>query len=182
MGTNIHISKLTSDVPQGSFTCGNQSIDDKILNSYELTLLQHAYAYQITIEDKIVGYYMLKLRRIDLENCPIDNEYISDYYVEPCKEFFSINLEYIAIATEYQGLGIGQTVMKNIINYVQQLRQAVPIVIFTLSSLKSKYDWYNSIGFEPFSKTCFNNDSPTIEMYLDLLLDRKHKLNKYYVI
>lgn len=179
MGTKFHISKFTSDVPPHSFTCGNSSIDTKIFNSYALTLLQHAYAYQVTVDGIIVGYYMLKLRRIDLENCPIDNEDISDYYVEPCKECFSINIEYIAVATVYQHNGIGKAMIAHIIKTAQLFSQSIPVRLLTLSALTEKYDWYAEIGFLPFSNLNLNNDSPTIEMYMDLLI-AKDKLDEYF--
>jgi len=179
MRTKLHTAKLTSNVPPHSFTCGNSSIDEKISNSYELTLLQHAYAYQVIISNTIVGYYMLKLRRIDLENCLIDNEEISDYYVTPCTECFSMHLEYIAVATVYQHRGIGKTLMGIIIKYLQNLSQSVPIRLLTLSALREKYDWYRQIGFLPFSQSELDSTSPTIEMYMDLLID-KNRFDEYY--
>lgn len=60
---NLQLCKLDREVNRERFTCGVESIDDMVYRSYYTTLLQHAYAYVISANDIVLGYYMLNFKK-----------------------------------------------------------------------------------------------------------------------
>ena len=165
----LKITKLQSDVLTKNFDCGNTTINNLILESYYPTLLQHAYAFEVSSKENTVGYYMINFKKIKLDSCPED---ISDYTSTMYDNCTSINIKYISVSSVYQGYGLGSGIMNHIIRNVQNLSKNWPIRLITLDALKEKYEWYKRLGFKPF----FNNDddmdeSPTVLMYIDCLID-----------
>ena len=61
----IKTKKVQCDLSDSSFNCGVAGINRMIRESYYPTLLQHMYAYEIIVNDIIVGYYMIEFRRKD---------------------------------------------------------------------------------------------------------------------
>lgn len=52
----IKTKKVQCDLSDSSFNCGVAGINRMIRESYYPTLLQHMYAYEIIVNDIIVGY------------------------------------------------------------------------------------------------------------------------------
>lgn len=164
----IKIVKMEKEMPTGTIDCGNTSINSMIDKSYYPTILQHAYGFYIYFDEKIVGAYMLKFAKINLEECPED---ISDYISDMCRDCFSLHIKYIAVDEKYQRRGIGQTVLKYIVKSVKELCGVWPIRLITLDALKSKYDWYSALGFVAFNEKDLYDNNTTVRMYLDCLMD-----------
>lgn len=164
----LEIVKLKEEVPLKLFSCGNSSIDIQIKQSYYPTILQHASAFQISTDKQILGYYMLKFLKINIQSCP---ENISDYYSEICNDLYSVHIKYLAVDSRFQNKGIGTNVLGYIIKAVNELCIFWPIRLITLDALKEKYDWYRQKGFQAFQESDLHNGSPTICMYMDCLLD-----------
>lgn len=168
----IEISKVNSEV---TLDCGNASINSLITESYYTTILQHAYCYIVSYKDRVVGTYMLKFTKIELNICPED---IADYRSEICTDCFSVHIKYIAVDKSYQGKGIGTFIMQYIIKSVMQLCEKWPVRLITLDALKEKYKWYLELGFLPFNEKDIDDDSATISMYMDCLLNQD-EVNTY---
>lgn len=171
----IKISKMEKEIPTESIDCGNASINALIEKSYYPTILQHAYSYIVCYDEKIIGAYMLKFVKIELEDCP---EEIADYVSDMCSDCFSLHIKYIAVDEKYQRKGIGKYLLKYIVKGVRELCENWPIRLITLDALKEKYDWYCSLGFLPFNKEDLEDDNTTIHMYLDCLI-HVEKVNTY---
>lgn len=170
------ISKLHSDVQEGSFDCGNESINRLVYSSYYPTLLQHGYAFQVTSQDGgiLLGYYMIKFRNIKVIDCPSDiSEYNSNLFNDCC----ALHISYIAVATEFQGHGIGSSILKIVVKTVLELSKKFPILLITIDALKEKYDWYKKLGFMPFREQEAAEEKDKVSMYIDCIEDRQTVYN-----
>jgi len=164
------IEKLDRDVLAQEFDCGNSSINRQVTESYFPTLLQYAYAYKVSMFGTVVGYYMIKLRTIKIEDAPADiSEYVCGF-IEDCS---SIHIKYIAVDKRYQHEKIGTTVLKVIITQVLNLCNILPITLITLNALKEKYEWYKDKGFIAFDEAELNDSQPVIRMYMGCIIDKK---------
>ena len=163
------IKKIESDISK-SFDCGNSSINSLVYESYYPTILQHAYAFEVRIDERIMGYFMCRFSTIEIETCP---EEIADYMSDNFKSCASLHIEYIAIDKLYQGYGIGRSVMNHIIQWSKRLCKMYPVRLITLDALKEKYGWYQDLGFLAFDENDIDDSSPTIRMYIDCLLEKE---------
>lgn len=173
----LYFDMLEEAVCDDSFNCGNHSIERKISESYWLTILQHAYAYKISTDGIILGYYMILFRKIALAHCP-DN--ISEYYSGMMDYCISVHLDYLAVDKRYQHKKIGTNTMKIIINSVLRLAKRFPVRLITIDALKEYYSWYQAIGYSAFNENDMDDGNTTIKMYMDCLsCENKERINKY---
>lgn len=166
--SELEITKIHSEIPVGSFDCGNPSINASISESYYPTLLQHAYAFMVSCNNIILGYYMIKFLNIKLTTCP---EEIADYCSSLCDDCFSLHIKYVAVNSIYQRNGIGHNILNYIIKSTFELSRLWPVRLITLDALKEKYSWYQELGFIAFNEADLEDDSPTLFMYMDCLLN-----------
>lgn len=166
---NIVIEKLDHDVPENAFDCGNASINLQIQQSYFPTLLQHAYAFQVSLSDQIVGYYMIKFKTINLENAP---EEVGEYSSSLINDCSALHISYIAVDERYQKKEIGTNILKVIVLQALNLCKKFPITIITLNALKDKYQWYRNNGFVAFDESDLEKEQVTIPMYMSCILDK----------
>ncbi len=87
-----------------SFKCGNDSIEQQIKDSYYITLLKQAYGYKILIDGKIVGYYMLYFKEIELEL--IGDIMGEDYESNMSQSYTAMHIRYLAIDSRVQRLSL----------------------------------------------------------------------------
>lgn len=159
-----------------NFTCGNDSIDREIEDSYYATLLKQAYGYQIKIDNKIVGYYMLYFKNINMQ---IVNDIMEDEYDSNLVNYYmAVHLRYLAISEQLQHKSIGTVVLRGIINEILKLSKTYPIRIITLDALLEYYEWYKKIGFRDIPGK--EKDGITIAMYMDCMsIEEAEKLQDY---
>ena len=164
----VHIEKLSCNVPEGTFDCGNPTINGQIYESYYPTLLQHGYAYRVIVSGSVAAYYMIKLRTIKLENAP---EEISEYSSSLISDCGAVHIKYIAVDTKYQNKKIGTYILKAIVMQVSKMCQQMPITIMTLDALTDKYKWYKNNGFNAFNEEELEKCETTIPMYMNCIAD-----------
>ena len=158
------------------FCCANASIEKQIEESYFTTLLKQAYGYQIIIDDKVVGYYMLYFRNINLRQVHkiMGEEYESDmldYYI-------AMHIRYLAIDKKLQHLGIGTAVLKGLIVEILRISKIYPIRVITIDALLEYHEWYRKIGFRD-SPGCMY-DGITVPMFIDCMTkEENEKLQNY---
>ena len=176
MSTMRIATKLSDDVQIGKngFDCGNSTINEQIRESYYSTLLQHMYAYKITMDDRVVGDYMLHFQSVIISALPGElADRFSDMTHGLC---YALCLKYIAIDKPYQNRRIGQRALLLIIANAQNLSKNWPIRFLTIDALAEKVGWYTKNGFKAFGSSA--DDGPTIKMYLDLHNDPE-RLERY---
>lgn len=166
----IVIEKLDHDVLDQDFDCGNSSINRQIQESYFPTLLQYCYAYQVSISGCVVGYYMIKMRTVNMEKVP---EKLSEYTCSLVNSCSAVHISYIAVDKRYQNRKIGTYILKTIVNQVLKMCQQFPITIITLDALKEKYEWYKDRGFIAFSESDLTAPGVTIPMYVSCILNQE---------
>lgn len=158
------------------FKCANPSIEQQIRDSYFITLLKQAYGHQIMIDDKVIGYYMLYFKEIQLDeiNKIMDEEYesnMADYYM-------AMHIRYLAIDERLQHNGIGTRVLQGIIAEILKLSKIYPIRIITIDALSEYHEWYKTIGFKDFPGKEF--DGITYPMFMDCMSkDEIEKLEEF---
>lgn len=147
------------------FNCANQSIEQQIRDSYFITLLKQAYGHKIIIDDKVVGYYMLYFKGVQLDdiNSIMGEEFesnMADYYM-------AMHIRYLAIDKKFQNKGIGTVVLRGIIAEILKLSQIYPIRIITIDALGEYYEWYKKIGFRDIPG--IENNGITYPMFMDCM-------------
>jgi len=165
----LAVRKLCYDVQEGTFDCGNGSINRCIYESYYPTLLQHAYAFQVLVDDIIVGYYMIGFERYLFDDDALPEE-VNDYRSTIVNTVPAIYVKYIAIQKEFQNRKIGSSLLKYIVDRVFVLCKDFPVSIITLDALKEKYQWYKKNGFLPIDENAMRDQEPTIKMYMKCIL------------
>lgn len=154
------------------FKCANSSIEQQIEDSYYITLLKQAYGHQIICDGRIIGYYMVHFKGIQLEevNRIMQEEYVSnmaDYYM-------AIHIRYFAIDVRLQHKGIGKKVFQGILADLLRVSMIYPIRLITIDALSEYHEWYKKIGFKDIPGRV--SDGITIAMYLDCLTSEGAKI------
>ena len=175
MGT-LQIKKVTQSVENSPFDCGVESINEYVRHSYYPLIIQHAYAYSIASEDKILGYYQVLFRDIELDKFP---EQIADYsFDEHYLKVTALHIRYIAIDKKYQGRGIGTVVMKVIIKKCRELATDWPVRVITLDANVNLEKWYSGFDFQVMPSNVAGQEGVTTTMYLDCMR-HSDKLEQY---
>lgn len=155
----LFIRRLKADPAMNHFDCGNGSINDKIKDGYYTTLLKHGYAYEICLNDMVIGHYMFRI---------VPLLYDSDYKIGseiPC--YSAIKLEYLAIDQKYQRAGNGTKVLKYIIHMAKQYSEQMPIRFLSIDALTEKVEWYIECGFQMYGQDNRGSESITVPMFMD---------------
>ena len=70
--SDLRFKVMENDIPS-SFTCGERSIDALTRTAYNKTLYKQALAYNILVDDRLVGNCMLKVAHICDEECSLEH-------------------------------------------------------------------------------------------------------------
>lgn len=145
----MNIVKYTSEYEnlKNQFTCGNVVIDNFLKNGGALDENQGiTYILLSDKKDVIIGYYNIEVGRVDqIENVG------SNVIYKPMGG--TVNINYLAIDSKYQGTKIaeikgnniylGDYLLRDCEKRILQLRKQVGIVFVTLYSTKQGYHLYH---------------------------------------
>ena len=121
------------------------SINKDVKNSYYPHILQHVYTYSIIVEKRVVGYFQIMFRDVELTDLPDD---IAEYDSEvKDNRITAVHIRFIAIDKEYQKKKLGTSTLQIIIAYVRQLTQMWPVRIITIDARLDLMKWYIEEGF-----------------------------------
>lgn len=172
----LGLQRVTKDLNGSSFDCGNARIQEQIQDSYLATLLREGYAYEITFKKEhaerkeVLGYCMVKLVTLRESQLPPEElDYYSTVYAGRPMEYAAVELTYLAIDKDLQGLGLGTAVLKLLIHRVMEVSDVIPIRYLVLNALKAKVSFYLRAGFQPLGE----GETGTQFMYLDCLRNRQ---------
>lgn len=163
----LRFERVTRDVENCPFDCGIQSINEYVKNSYYPTIVQHAYAYSIMSGNKVLGYYQILFREIELRDFP---EKISDY--DPgvkAEKISAVHIRYIAIDQQYQKKKIGTSTLQTIIKEVNELADVLPIRVITIDARNDLVEWYKKEGFVEMKQNTVGQEGTTMAMYFDCM-------------
>lgn len=173
--SNLTYKFLQEDIKSGKFDCGVESINKYVVDSFYATLLQHGYAYQILYNNIVVGYYMITLNHVELEECP---ETISDYTSGLCDFLYCVEIKYLAIEKCYQHRKIGTNVLPSIIKSIKDYTSIIPIRLITIDARSELVEWYKKFGFIEFPNNPEWQEGYTRKMYIDCMMHKK-ELKEY---
>ena len=107
----LEFERVTQEVETCCFDCGVDSINEYVRESYYPMILQHAYAYCVARRGRILGYYQIMFKEIELDAFL---EEISDYSDEGLNKnrISTVHIRYIAVDSRYQGHKIGTKVLE----------------------------------------------------------------------
>ena len=161
---SIKTELLNKAVEKGSFDCGKPNINEWVEDSYYALLTQQGKTFKIYVDDILVGYYMLTLNSVLLEDF---NDDVGDYIAQSISKYIPcLELKYIAIDEKYQGNKYGSTILKQIIKIADELSRRYPIRALVLDSTPDNINWYEKNNF---IKTVQTEDKFLCFMYIDLL-------------
>ena len=165
MGT-LQFKRVTQAVEEQPFDCGMESINEYVRNSYFPTITQQAYAYSIMASNRILGYYQVMFREIELDDFPED---ISDYYDCNVKDekISAVHIRFIAVDEKFQRHKIGTSTLQTIIKDIEELANAWPIRVVTIDARIDLVGWYEKHGFLKMKKNTVGQDMATVAMYFD---------------
>ena len=163
----LQIRKVTQSVENSPFDCGVESINKYVRDSYYPLIIQQAYAYSIASRDKVLGYYQVLFRDIELDKFP---EYIAGYsFDDHYLKLTALHIRYIAIDKKYQRLGIGTSVMRIIIKSCRELADVWPVRVITLDANVDLVRWYSGFDFKQTLSNIAGQDGVTTMMFLDCM-------------
>ena len=161
----LAFTKLTAP-PDPSFTCGVESINRMIQDSYFLCLLKRCYTYQVTARGTVIAYYRIELRRFD--NSKFDPP-LEEYSLGLYQDLYALHIQYIAVQKNFQKHHIGNAVLEHILRSIDQIVSCCPPRLVTLEAFGELVSWYQQHGFKSLG---ISRENPETEfMFMDLLSD-----------
>lgn len=143
-----------------SVSCGVKSIDTLIQGAYAKTIFKQALAYNIMIDDHIIGNCMIRFVRLRDEDV--------DYYDQD-QEFIALEITYLAIDQRVQRHSFGTEVLKMLIARAKQVASELPVRFLVIDAFKDKENWYSSSGFKTYPKVENSRYPGTVPMRMDLI-------------
>lgn len=170
---DLLFKRVTTNVHNVDFNCGVESINEYVKESYFPGLVKHAYAYSISVGDKILGYYQLMLRDIVLDDLPDE---LSEYDTEIRNTITAVHIRFLAIDLKYQRHRIGTQVMRIAMTQIRELSKIWPVRIITIDAVVDKIAWYERLGFKKTKRNSREQEGVTEAMYFDCMSDDDFKL------
>ncbi len=170
---NIRYRRLDLEDTIKSFDCGDEDLNDFILNDaslYYKARLATSYVIEDCETDKIIGYFSLAHDRISLTDFPSNsayNRFRKRFFAQGkmFKSYPAIKICRLATSIDHRGLGIGTLIVNMIITSYQRDNKAGCRFV-TVDAYASALPFYYNQGFLPLSKE--DEAAPTRLLYFDL--------------
>lgn len=159
--SQMRLDVVGADYDTSCINCGVGSIQDMMRNSYYMTICKQALAYNILIDNVIVG------------NCQINfGIFKDDDYNSGNPEFCAIDIQYIAIDRKYQNHGYGTLVLRMLIQNAFEWSTSLPIRCLTLNALPGLTELYRNNGFVEYPRVFDSRFPDCTPMMIDFM-DKK---------
>ena len=156
--SELRLAVMNKDDFPDDLSCGVPSIDNLIKDAFAKTLFKQAKAYNIVLDDIIVGSCMIRFVSIEDE----------EYYVTD-HTYTAIELVYIAIDKRIQRKGIGTKVLNILIRNAKNIADSLPVRFLLLNAFKNREEWYISKGFREYPRIKDDRYPGTIPMRIDFI-------------
>lgn len=167
--SSLKFQMMTSPHFPKDFSCGVSSVDDLIASAFSLTMMRQGKAYNILVDDEIVGSCMFRFSVIKDEN----DEYYSNDHAYPVVE-----IVYIAVDKRIQHRKIGTMALDYFISLIKSIVSDLPVRFIVLNAFNHLEKWYNNRGFRPVEFVKDDLHPDTKHMRMDLL---DHTLVDQYI-
>ena len=142
---NIQIIPLAREYDLESFCCGNNDIDQFLKNSAiteQEEMLSRTYlAY---FDYKVIGFFSLAAGSIEV----LAIDVINGVEQFPESVYPAIDIPKLAVTKKFQGIGIGEYILKAAIGKILSISQYIGCRYVTLDSVKDKVGFYKKYGFK----------------------------------
>ena len=158
----ITIKEITAECDSVPFDCGEHDIQTLMAGAYAASILKQVAVFNAFLDESIVAQYMLSTVFLS------DDNYTWSYGGHL---FAGIKIEYLAVAKEKQGMGIGTCVLEEAIRNLRDLCEKLPIRFIFIESVYSKTDWYLDFGFDylPSGVKPPQEDAFVVPMCIDMM-------------
>lgn len=151
--TQVQIGLFSNSVIYNHFDCGakplNRFLKNKALNQmrrYE----SRVFAATLNGSPNCIGYYALQLGS---DNMPDSLKDRRQDYSKNYKAFPAIDLNYLAVDSRYQGMGLGTYLLQDVFEKVASVAECAGFYALTLQSYdQNSTKFYKKLGFEEFSE------------------------------
>ncbi len=170
MDDEIIAQLISNKAELGNHSCGNESIDKMLQESFMPQLCRQRDTYKIIYDEQVVGFYSWFITSVNLENS--DTEVASYYDTTP--SFGVLYIKFISVDHDIQGYGIGTTILGHIVKEAKKLEKNWPVRLIVFDALRERVEWYRKLGFELLFQSELETESETVKMYMDLMTCEEH--------
>lgn len=167
---------LTDEADLQNHSCGNDSIDRLVMNSFSSQVCRQRDTYKVVLDDQILGFFSWYIASVCLEN---SDEEVSEFYDEEPR-FGVLYIKFISVDSDVQNNGIGTAILGYIVKEARNLERKWPVRLIVFDALREKIPWYERRGFAALSKMELASQSETVKMYFDLMTEDEHRTLKSY--
>ncbi len=168
--SELRLVKMEDD--QEIPSCGEASIDSMIQKSFIKTLYKQGLAYNILVDNVLVGNCMIKFVWLEDED--------ADYYDEHL-DFIALEISYLAIDLRFQKHGFGSSALNALIQMAKQISSELPVRFLVINAFEKWVPWYTKAGFAPYPKKEDPRYPNCVPMRMDLIdMERVAKYTESY--
>ena len=151
----LQIEEINASHNLDEFICSNKSLETYLKrNAYYENIMKFANTKIVTINGKIVAYFTIEFKNIE-----IDEEDIKETYP-------AIYLKCLATDKDYENKGIGTSLLKYITVQSQEIANFIGCRCLLIDALADKVSWYQDRGFQYLDEE--NNEIDiTVPMFID---------------
>lgn len=152
----LQIEELNSSHKLDEFMCSNCSLDTYLKNNaYYENIMKFANTKIVTINEKIVAYFTIEFKNIEIEEDEITEKYPTVY------------LKCLAIDDKYKNNGIGTILLQHITVEAKRISEFIGCRCLLIDALSDKVSWYQDRGFQYLDEDNCKQDDITIPMFID---------------
>ena len=171
--SDYHIRRLKNGEKINSFNCGDDDLNDFILNEshhYQKALLSVTYVYEHIDNGEIIGYFSLANDRVsltDFENKTEFNRFRKSRFVNEkrIKSYPAVKICRLGIKKDYHGKGIGSILLYFIKSYFLE-ENKTGCRFITVDAYNDAIPFYQNNDFQHLKKE--ESDTVTRLLYYDL--------------
>ena len=160
----IRLEPVTRDHIIPPIDCGHDDIQAMMSEAFIMTLQKQGTAYNVLLNQRIVGQCMLRMYTIN------DEDYESTYSGH---EFACIKIQYLCIDVGYQNKGIGTLAQLMILKKTREIIKNLPIRFIYIEAVQNREEWFKKFAFSriPEGVTLANphNTEVTVPMCIDCM-------------
>ena len=164
--------RLTENFPIQSFDCGDNDLNDYILNDalhYAQKLL--AVTYLITKNDKIVAFFSVSNDKIGIKDMETNSQWYKHFMnnMPKGKRYYSypaVKIGRLGVSNEFQNQRIG-TIILNYIKYLFVTDNRTGCMYITVDAYRQSLSFYEKNEFKYLNKT--DDGGNTRLMYFPLI-------------
>ena len=171
--SDYHIRRLKNDEKVKSFDCGDNDLNDFIINEshhYQKALLSVTYVYEHIDNGEIIGYFSLANDRVsltDFDNKTEFNRFRKSRFVNEkrIKSYPAVKICRLGIKKNYHGKGIGSILLYFIKSYFLE-ENKTGCRFITVDAYNNAIPFYQNNDFQHLKKE--ESDTVTRLLYYDL--------------